>query len=84
MTKNEKKLAAVLLGLASDEFRNHGCNDFSIANHVQGMTSDEMTALDLAAHAQNGDPEEHDPDADHNFQTDFVLMDYLAAKLMED
>jgi len=80
MNSNEDKLAAALLDLASEQFSNHGCNDFRISEHVD-MTADEMRALDLAMHVWNGDPHEHDPNADHDYQSDFFLMSYLAAKL---
>jgi hypothetical protein len=32
MTRNEQTILAKLLGIASDEFSNHGCNDFPLPN----------------------------------------------------
>lgn len=81
LTSHEAMLAAALLDKAADKFSNHGCNDFFIDEHVDDMTDEEMAGLDLAMHEHNGDPEEHDPEEDHNVQQDWCLMLYLAARL---
>jgi len=80
LTATEFKLAAVLLDKAGDKFGNHGCSDFGLSEHVE-MTDEAKRELDLPMSKWNGDPEEHDPDANHNNQTDWYLMHYLAARL---
>lgn len=80
LSDKEAKIVAALLDMAAAKFGNHGCNDFFLDDHVD-MTDDEKRALDLAVHEQNGDPEEHEPDQDHDDQTDFCLMHYFATRL---
>jgi len=83
LTENEAKLVAVLLEKAADQFSNNGCNDFRISDHVV-MTDREKCELDRDWHWHNGDPEEHDPDGNHDYQSDFVLMLHFAARLRGD
>lgn len=80
LSDKEAKIVAALLDMAGDKFGDHGCNDFRLSDHVE-MTDDEKRVLDLAVHEDNGDPEEHEPDQDHNYQSDFCLMFYFAARL---
>ena len=72
------KLAAQLLGLASDEFSNHGCNDFE---KPDDWTQDEWDALSLEMYERNGDPENHTPGWTGGY--DWQLMSHFAALLAE-
>lgn len=66
-------LAANLLRLASDDFCNHGCNDFDLPS---SWSLKEKQDFVFAYHEWNGDPEEYDP----GFLQlpDFAVMTYLA------
>jgi len=66
------KLAADLLDLASDEFSNHGCNDYKLDRL---LTKAEQEAFVAFAHRWNGDPEETQDSIDHlpYFQDDFAM-----------
>ena len=84
MTKTELKLAAYLLDRASDEFSNHGCNDFMERDYEDANLSDdevgEITDLINERHSKS-DPEDnirkyHVPD--------WLLMSYLSARLEEE
>jgi hypothetical protein len=83
MTPNENKLAAELLRLASDQFANHGCNDFPLAPLIPSQEArDELVR---AWHEWNGDPEEYyEADAPDYRLMDYALMDYLADLLDPD
>ncbi len=80
LTDKEAKIAAALLSMAAHKFSRHGCNDFRLGDHVE-MSDDEKRALDLAVHKQVGDPRDHEPDQDHDWQQDFCLMFYFASRL---
>jgi hypothetical protein len=81
LTPAMMNLAAELLDRASEVFANHGCNDQRI-DHVGGFeTREARAALDLAYHRWNGDPQEHQPDGSHDYNTDFALMSLCAASL---
>lgn len=72
------KLAGELLELASDEFANHGCNDWEFPTH---WTLKEKQELVKAMHDANGTPEEYDP---KRLQVpDWWVMSFLAKRLME-
>jgi hypothetical protein len=82
MTKKERRLAANLLRLASDQFCNHGCNDLdkkTIA--AAGFTDEEATQFAREYCEWNGDPDW--PKHFHQMQ-DFALMDFLAYKLEQE
>ncbi len=81
LTPDLARLAAKLLGIASESFGNHGCNDFDLAEVPGFETREARAALDLAEHTWNGDPKEHDPERDHRYAADFALMGFLAAVL---
>lgn len=80
MKKFEKELAAKLLEMASDEFANHGCNDYGLEN------TDENWKMVCAMHKWNGeDPEDLQDRPKKNeliWTCDFLVMSYLAACLM--
>lgn len=80
MTTAEKKLAAYLLKLASQEFSNHGCNDLDLVIEV-GLTPEESLAIRKAAREANGDllsPEEKPED---HWAADWAMMSWMARRL---
>lgn len=76
MKPYERKLAAILLEMASNHFGNHGCNDFPLEKY---LTPEEQQMLTKQYHEWNGDPEEYNPD--RPMSLDFALMGFLAAKI---
>jgi hypothetical protein len=81
MTPTQRKLAAHLLRLASDQFSNHGCNDFDLSRFI--LDQDERDEFVRGYFAWNGDPEEYfeqSGEADYRLM-DFMLMDFLANRL---
>ena len=81
MNKLEKKLAALLLEIAAEEFCNHGCNDFELKRFVPDLKQRRQLVKEY--HEWNGDPEEYDPEAKYEYFPDFALMSYLADKLIK-
>jgi len=81
MNAKEKRLAAEMLELASDEFSNHGCNDVD-DTLWEDWTLEERKRFVKEFHDYNGDPEEYDPDFLH--LGDDVLMGYMAHKLRNE
>ena len=72
LTANEMEMAAALLAMASEDFGNHGCNDYEIPN-----TPDNAALAEWA-------PGEFAPLNDDKTQiiaTDWMLMTRLAKKL---
>lgn len=82
MTKLEKKLAARLLDIASDQFSNHGCNDFDLKAVMPNVK--DRRALAMSMHEDNGDPEEFDPKCSYDNMPDWWLMSYLSQKLKRE
>ena len=82
MTKNERKLAAEMLELASAEFSNHGCNDLELEN------TDENWAMIEAMEDWNGSrPEDRNERPRGNkkiFTNDWFVMSYLANLLTKE
>lgn len=76
MTQKEKKLAARLLRLASDQFSNHGCNDID-DDLLKDWTDEEKLKLSQSYHDWNGDPEE----GEDEISEDWILMIAIANKL---
>lgn len=66
-------LAADMLELASDQFANHGCNDWSFPSN---WTKKEMEEFCEVYHLFNGDPEEHSDD--NLYLPDYAVMSFLA------
>jgi len=81
MTENEKKLAAELLDMASDEFSNHGCNDMDESVY-EGWTLEERRKFVKEFWAWNGSPEEYDKNRLHI--GDSSLMAFMSHKLLSD
>lgn len=84
MTKTELQFVAGLLRLATDEFSNHGCNDFEIPNTPENMA---MMVNMLHWNAPNGPALEWEVQLSDDGKTiytmDTFLMGYLA-HLAED
>jgi hypothetical protein len=84
MTANEKRLTAKVLRMASDQFSNHGCNDFDLSEVIPDK--DERDSLFRAYCEYNGDPSEYDEwdapaeGADYRMQ-DWMVMSFMAARL---
>jgi len=78
MTDKEKKLTALFLRLASDEFGNHGCNDVP-EKYFEGWTKEERQQFVKEIHEWNGDPEEYNPEFLHT--PDFAIFGFLAHKI---
>jgi hypothetical protein len=79
MTPKEKKLIAVLMQKAADEFNNIGCNDYE---KPADWTQEEWDQLSKDMYAANGDPENFEPG--HHILMDWWLMSYLGEKLLKD
>ena len=80
MTKKELELVGQMLDMAADEFANHGCNDFQMAN------TDENWAFIEAMEAERP-PEDRDerPDLSEPIYTqDWCVMRYLASTATEE
>jgi hypothetical protein len=77
MTPNEQTLLAKLLDMASDEFANHGCNDFPLPN------TDENWALYVAMEQRLDPggwkmyPQERPPLDNPIYFMDWMLMRYF-------
>lgn len=77
MNSKEKRLIAALLDIAGDRLSNAICSD--LPEDVRSMLApNEWTELDRESHERNGDPEEHNPDADNSWQQDWILMRHFA------
>lgn len=79
MTPNERKLAAAVLRLASEQFSNHGCNDFDLSKLIPD--EDERNALVREYEGWNGSPEEY---RDASGSQDWRLMDFMIMSFMAD
>lgn len=82
MTTNERKLAAAVLRLASDQFANHGCNDFDMSELVPDQA--ERDELVRAYFAWNGDPSEYFEQPDWTGEADYRLTDWEIMIWMAD
>jgi hypothetical protein len=77
LTKDERKLVAALLRLASDEYSNHGCNDFDLRDHGLEHMAEELNELEW--------PDEEDrPVSISPVVSDWLMMSRLADKLEEE
>jgi len=83
LSKQEARLASLLLDLASDEFSNHGCNDFELPN-TQEMV-DLLNQIEAWNVGPGQKPEEvhvFDPSDKKLYTTDWLLMRYFSARLL--
>jgi len=73
LDNTDKKVLVALLRMASDQFSNHGCNDFDAREH--GLTEDEIQALrqKLGEWDPSFDEESKSP-----YFLDWALMQYFA------
>jgi len=87
MNKAEMLLAAKMLEMASDEFSNHGCNDFDLSEY---MTDGAVFEFVKHYHEVNGDPEVFLEDVADSLREikywlgDSSIMWYLATKLEKE
>jgi len=77
MTELERKLIAKLLTMASEEFSNHGCNDFHLLRDG-GLTEAEAAEVQLAL-VRDGVADEPSSGA---YTCDWMLMTWLAKKVL--
>jgi hypothetical protein len=83
LTPAELKLIKHLLGMAADEFSNHGCNDFQLRKDAK-LTDTEAREVvkTFEAWVQKEDPKgdiTYDPGED--YLIDWLLMKWLASKV---
>ena len=86
MTPAERKLTACLLKLASEEFSDHGCNDFSLRK--DGKLTD-AEAKEIVATINKWDKQENpvgfEPmKAKEDYTCDWLLMDMMADKIAKE
>lgn len=84
MSPGEKRLAAHLLRLASDQFSNHGCNDFDLSKHCADSLA--RDAFVRSYHEWNGDLAEMEENGwlDHLGGPDWRLMDFMIMDFLAD
>ena len=82
MTPAEKRLAANLLRIAADEFRNHGYNDFDLVCDG-GMLASEADDFRKRFYTWNGNPKEWKPNRRMDL-ADFAAMSFLAHLLEQE
>lgn len=80
----EYELAAKLLDMASDEFSNHGCNDFELPNTPENYAL--VESMELWNVSESGE-EPNEVNVSEDGQTiytmDWYIMSYLAHCLRE-
>jgi hypothetical protein len=84
MSPAEKKLAAFLLRMASEEFSNHGCNDLDLVKDV-GLTPEESFELRKRYHVYNRSPEVdvQQESPTRHWTGDFAMMSFMAHRILE-
>lgn len=80
LTDAETKVAAHLLQLASNQFANHGCNDLDLVREV-GLTPEESHQLRLSVAEWAADPGAPEEEPDDHMTFDWLVMDYIAARV---
>lgn len=80
LTEVEKKLIVLFLEKASDEFSNHGCNDFDLIEEGN-LTEEQVIELDKNMWEWNGTPEYHGEHKQCRFAMDWFVMSYLAGRV---
>ena len=83
MTAFEKKIAAEMLRLASDQFSNHTCNDYTLENTEDARAF--VTAMNTA-NGQTGEDAEPNVSRDGTaiYTGDSTVMDYCADLLEKE
>ena len=79
LAEKERILVAHLLDMASDEYSNHGCNDF---DWEQFFTKDEMKKICQDIETWNGSPEEYDEN--HLHTPDWLFMSYYRDRILKN
>lgn len=74
----EARIAADMLKMASDEYGNHGCNDFELPNTPANL---EFVRRLIAASDYPEDEPRLSPDGTEIWLMDWSIMDYCAAVL---
>ncbi len=77
-SKTELEIMARLLEMASNEFTNHGCNDFTLA-----ATPESIALVKRAEYEEGGNAEPYVREGNVNTQ-DWVLMEYLKRRCLEE
>lgn len=75
LSNAEKKLLIKMLEMASDEFANHGCNDFELIDDG-GLTEEEAKEIITRIDEDNGD-DMGSPNFNNYYTQDWIVMDYL-------
>jgi hypothetical protein len=82
LTENECRIISDLLEMASEEFGNHGCNDYTIPNTPENY---EMISKIIQRNGAGLSKEEMKPDVGDTgkriLTEDWMLMDYFAKLL---
>jgi hypothetical protein len=76
LTSDEAKLVAALLRLASEQFSNHGCNDFDLRQYGLEHMAHELNELEWA-----GTDPDFRPVGDSPVVMDWLMMQIFADKL---
>lgn len=82
MTNQEKELAAHLLKVAADKFAGYICNDINLEELIPDV--EDRRQLVKEFYEWNGDPKEFNPESNYEYFYDFLLMDFMAAKLKKE
>ncbi len=83
---HELKLARKLLELASEQFGNHGCNDFDLVENA-GLTLEQAYEVNQAYVQWNGNPDEYEEKelrVTHAVAGDDGMMMWLAARMEQE
>lgn len=80
-TLEERKLIANLLNMAADEFSNHGCNDYPLANTQENRQ--------IVSDAYRGDDDEWADEiltfkGEKLYTMDWLLMRHFAQKVLKN
>lgn len=76
-TNNELKILADLLEMASNEFCNHGCNDYELENSVENF---KIISSNFYCDDEEFKPE-YNPNNKKIYAQDTMLMDYFKNKI---
>lgn len=83
LTDTEARILALLLKMASNEFSNHGCNDFDIRSELKLNAQDaQSVALELRASlAETQCCEEEDRESTSPYFLDWFLMEHFRVRV---
>lgn len=85
MTENEAKIFLVMLEQAAEEFSNHGCNDFNVAEYLK---LDKAAAIEAARELRAGmlrDKilDEEDLTSTSAYLYDWTILSWLRRKIQK-